>query len=267
MSGVPSKEILGVNLSNCLRQLEEGESFTSVLDMLSDRAIQSFPDATTGSLSNCRGRWFEILLIYSLNLAIQDMDARCFVKLGTASEHTLFQIFNNVGNKINIPPNYTLNLSMPDMLFIRNVPKVLNEWKKKILSFESNSVNSESVIDDILGSYKHLMKDPIPFEDCIAFCSIKTSLRPDRKYQAMYEAECIRAIEKRISGSNEAKYVMVGPVDAKKTKSILETNYSIVSLADQNSGPALTIDKVSVVNNLKELSEFIHFCEGLTVAV
>lgn len=251
---VDSKGIAARYLNACLIRLHRGDSFEDCLNFLQMKAKIEHPTASPDALKNCRGRWFEVLLVLLVNHATSKSD-RVFLKLGTSNEHSIFQIFSNVAGII-APKNFSINLSIPDMIVINGsqVEHVL-KWKKQLLAYDPET-QGESIVIHILGGYNVVKSTPIHTKTCVAFCSIKTSLRPDRKYQAMFEAESIRAMQKRIPGWN-VKYFMVGPLEANKTKQILETNLSLIAFASQDINPYKTIDEIFTVNCWDSLQKFV----------
>lgn len=256
-NGVNSKDIAARFLGACLNRLSRGDTFVSCLDFLEQKAKFENPNATKDALKNCRGRWFEILLVFIANHQLRKYD-KLFLKLGTANEHSIFDIFSDIGEVV-APDKFTINLSIPDMVLLKGkTSKELNLWKKDLLSYDLDTQGTQ-IVNHILSAYQVVKNVPIETKACEAFCSLKTSLRPDRKYQAMYEAESIRALQKRIPSWN-VKYYMVGPLEANKTKEILESNLSLIALADKHPKPYKTVDQIFVVNDLDSLNEFIDTC-------
>lgn len=256
-NSVDSKGIAARFLGACLNRLSRGDTFVSCLDFLEQKAKFENPNVTKDALKNCRGRWFEILLVFIANHQLQKND-KMFLKLGTANEHSIFDIFSDIGEVV-APDKFTINLSIPDMILLRGkASKELSFWKKQLLSYDLDTQGAQ-IVDHILTAYQVIKNVPIETKACEAFCSLKTSLRPDRKYQAMYEAESIRALQKRIPSWN-VKYYMVGPLDANKTKAILDSNLSLIALADKHPTPYKTVDQIFVVNDLETLNGFIDVC-------
>lgn len=254
---VNSKGIIARYLGACLKRLQRGDSLEDCLDFLQNKAMIDHPKATPDALKNCRGRWFEILLVLLVNHETSK-SKNTFIKLGTSSEHTIFEIFSNIAN-ITAPDNYTINFSIPDMLIVDGeLATHVFKWKQQLIAFDLES-DGEKIVEHILSAYHVVTNNPIHTEMCLAFCSIKTSLRPDRKYQAMFEAESIRALQKRIPNW-DVKYFMIGPLEANKTKQILETNLSIIALAYNTEMPYKTIDRIYTVNCLGTLKQFVSTC-------
>lgn len=252
---VNSKGILARYLNACLIRLQRGDSFEECLNFLQTKAKIEHPKASPDALKNCRGRWFEVLLVLSAN-HMSPKSQKVFIKLGTSSEHSIFEIFSNL-DSISVPKDFSLNLSIPDMIVVNGIKAdhVL-KWKKELLSYDSET-QGELIVSHILSAYKIIKDKPIHTHVCEAFCSIKTSLRPDRKYQAMFEAESIRAMQKRVVNWN-VKYFMIGPLSANKTKKILETNLSLIAFASENSQSYKTIDEIFLVNCLESLQKFVQ---------
>lgn len=254
---VDSKGIAAQYLSACLDMLNQGKTFVACLDFLQLKAIKACPDATADALKNCRGRWFEILLVLAANRAVQDQN-KLFLKLGTASDHSIFDVFSDLGS-ISPPDSFTINLSIPDMIFVdASSSPALQDWKSAL----SSSTDNSQIVGSILQAHKVVTSNQIQTLQCKAFCSIKTSLRPDRKYQAMYEAESIRALQKRVPHW-AAKYFMVGPLEANATREILESNLSLIALADNHQTPYKTVDQIFIVDNLASLRGFTQTCLDL----
>jgi len=266
MPSIDSIGIISSNFTAIVDKVLRGETFTDCLDFLEAKAKERYPTATTGALNNCRGRWFEVLLTYLTNYQVRNSDI-LFLKLGTASDHSVFEIFRETQSNLAtvLSSGMTLNLSIPDLIIlnIENNPP-LKQWKAELCGLSTRD-NGRDITTKILSGFNALTQNPIDFIFCKAFCSVKTSLRPDRKYQAMYEAEFMKAFQLRFFPSLELapKYIMAGPLEANATRRILENNLSIISLANSSSTVKPTIDRVCVINTIEEMNSFIRFCQGI----
>lgn len=265
MARVDSKGVIAGAWNQCVEQIENGGTFTAVLDFLEKQAIKQTDGATKDALKNCRGRWFELLFIFYAN-KVCPKENITFLKLGTSAEHGILDLFEGLKGKVFISHEFSINLSIPDVVVLNGeLPKHVLEWKQKII--QNKRADSLNLVNELLQAYNILVDKPIDVGFCKAFCSLKTSLRPDRKYQAMYEAEFVRAMYKRISEFSKkgatAQYLMAGPLDANKTRQILESNLSLVSLADSKHIQIKTIDNVFTVNNLQSLKDFVKYAKAI----
>lgn len=149
---------------------------------------------SSGSLNNCKGRWNEFSFLYSSHISILNQRQDLYlVKMGgessikfwelyTPSSRKNFEIFlGNLSQK-----GVALRCSTPDFTLInRDLIRSLNFFDAN-LSF-----------DYLNTLYKSLINQCEP-NDIIAFISIKTSNRPDRRYQILYEANITKLASKFI---------------------------------------------------------------------
>lgn len=267
MASVDSIGIISSNFTAVVDKILSGESFTDCLDFLEAQAKQKHPNATTGAINNCRGRWFEVILTYLCNYQVRNSDI-FFLKLGTASEHSIFDIFQGTSEILGrlLVNGNSLNLSIPDLIVVDISNNAqMKKWKHELCCLSTRD-NSIDITTSILSSYNLITANPIEFKNCKALCSIKTSLRPDRKYQAMYEAEFVKAFQRRFfpESNYTPKYIMVGPLEARATRMILENNLSLISIALNGTTELKpTIDKVCIVNTINEMNAFIGYCQSL----
>ena len=224
-------------------------SFLECLDALSNlakiAAIQTYGAAPhPGSLNNCRGQWFE-LIFYKFFWEVikkrggEDID---FLRMPSATNNMkITNLFlpeqNDEVRKIR-PAT-----SNPDYLVLANLDNLLTDLKHRTWYENFQNVDFFGKVD---------------LTKISAFLSIKTTSRPDRKYQLLHEANMVKAICS-VSYNHNIKFVAVDLESKKANKEAFQSS-SILSMVEnkhQRSGLNKTIDNSITVNKISDV-EFVY---------
>jgi len=237
---IRGKLITGYSVADCLLFLEE-------------RAREIDSSVSSQSIANCRGRWYELIFFAIANFYLKDKGL-AFLKLGTATNHHIYDILKNPPKEF--PENFSSNVSIPDSILVRaDGDSWIKMWQDDLIMHFENP-NGE-LVECITSVHQTLIDEKIDHNDCLAFCSLKTSLRPDRRYQPMYEAEYIKAFWIYQFGSGKfPEYIMIGQESSGKSDAILGSNLSLLSLTGTISN-RLTVDRIFIVSNLSDLESMI----------
>jgi len=151
-----------------------------------------------GSLNNCKGHWNEFSYLYSAHSSILNQREDLYiVKMGNENSIKFWQLY-----KPNARTRFTdfletlkqrdlvMRCSTPDFVLVRR--SVIAESIP-----HSQELFGEALFDGLKNLYKKLIDKCEP-EDVISFISVKTSNRPDRRYQILYEANITKLASKYI---------------------------------------------------------------------
>jgi hypothetical protein len=142
-----------------------------------------------GSLNNCSGRWNELAFLIPAHLSILEKKATIYiVKLGNEKSIKFWEIytqesrgaFSQLLNDLSLK-NIYIRCSTPDFVVINK--EVISNQLPQINSTE---ISSQKIV--LLLKLFEYIKHKCQPSDVKSFISIKTSNRPDRRYQILYEA-------------------------------------------------------------------------------
>jgi len=170
-----------------------------IRQLVIQEAISSYSKQPSGgSLNNCKGQWNEFSYLYSAHSSILSQRKDIYiVKMGNENSIKFWQLYKPIVRIRFIEfletlkqKNLILRCSTPDFVIIRR--DIIND-----LIPRSQKFLGKSLFDDLKNLYKNLI-DQCESEDVISFISVKTSNRPDRRYQILYEANITKLASKYI---------------------------------------------------------------------
>ncbi|BBD63449.1 type-2 restriction enzyme Cfr10I (plasmid) [Nostoc sp. HK-01] len=139
---------------------------------------------TPGSLNNCKGRWNEMsFLLTAHNSIIKNTNDIYLVKMPNESSLKFWQIYTHESRAVYEKlvsklknQGFFIRCSNPDFVLIK---------RRVVENFIPNE--EEDLLSNLKDLYKNVKNKCEP-SDVISFISLKTSNRPDRRYQILYEA-------------------------------------------------------------------------------
>jgi hypothetical protein len=253
------------------KSLPEGryEDLLGKLESLAQGAARKagFKAITQGSLNNCRGFWFEMMVSATLwNTALRLRAATDLVVVRLPSA--------DAGERVNLIAFYSPDIqrklrvaeifsSNPDFICASGL-----KWSALPALF-SHGVQalSRRDIDTLEGAYRNLLQkcDRRSIRACIA---IKTSTRPDRRYQIMHEANFFKALSvqlrknKRVVGT-EPTFLVITTVHHEQDEKILRApSFSSVALGK----PSPAVNEIYTVETTDQMSKVAESIIGNLVA-
>jgi hypothetical protein len=170
-----------------------------ISDLVKEAALKQFNKLpSSGSLNNCKGRWNEFSFIYSAHISILENTKNLYlVKLGNESSLKFWEIYSQTSRN-----DFEVFLSKlkENKIFIRcSTPDFVLVKRKTLKNIPVfDDANFFAKLKDL---YKQLINKCEP-SDVISFISLKTSNRPDRRYQILYEANITKYASKYIHDSS-----------------------------------------------------------------
>jgi len=194
-----------------------------------------------GSINNCMGRWFELLFFkffneflsaYSTKDKLKEIcklpsakDSKKFMDLFVERQKTLLKKINP-------------STSNPDFIILDNLTKSVYPvgltWIEK---FQNTS---------FFGN--------IDMQNIAAIISIKTSARPDRRYQQLYEANLVKAIALRFR--KKVKFLSITLHENIKNEEVYYSP-SIISIV-QGGTLEPSIDKSATLDKISDIKQIIE---------
>ena len=197
----------------------------------------------TGSLNNCMGRWFELIFLKEFNELIEGYNndkirKYDIIKLPSATDSKKFYklFIKNQRQELNkIKPS----TSNPDFILLRDLDKVI--------------VPTElSLID----RYKYLQYfGNIDMRSVDTVISIKTSARPDRRYQQVYEANLVKALFQKFNLS--IKFITITLHENKKNEEVYFSP-SIISIIRDKDNFQPSIDEHIILNKIEDVKKLFN---------
>lgn len=226
----------------------ENYSFSEMLDALSniarDSAVTNLKmDPTDGSLNNSRGRWFELLLFNEFDRILSkrtDLNNIGIHRLPSATAdrpfcHMFIDHQRNELDKINP------STSNPDFVVVKTT------GNQRTL-FSSSSIINKFQDLSFIGN--------INMDDVISFISIKTSARPDRRYQQIYEANLIKALFYRFD--KVINFISINMEHTVRNEEVYSSS-SIISILKDDDEFSPAIDKAFVMNHSSDVVAVVNY--------
>ena len=217
----------------------------------------------SGGINNVRGRWLEYILGLVFWNAASQHPGTAIVRLPDASTMQFHELYEPKSQEYlqqlidSLAESGTeLTMYNPDFVCLTNLPADLN-------SEFVNSVNmSSSDLVRLLRAYT-LIKGKCEPENVRFVITVKTSLRSDRSYQVVHEANIVKALIAHLAGRlwnkslRTAFYAMiVGPVSEGDRK--VFTNPATHTLVQVSWSPEVLVDgafRIDSVDDVREIAD------------
>lgn len=230
-------------------KIEKSHKILDVLDGLSYVASKSAENNLkkkphTGSLNNCMGRWFELIFFKEFNDLLENHtlakgDIPEIFKLPSANKnHKFYDLFV-------VPERHELfkikpSTSNPDFIILKNISQqIFPKGSSLMEKYKYNGYFGKLHMNDI---------------DTII--SIKTSARPDRRYQQVYEANLIKALFERFNLS--VKFISITLHENEKNEEVY-CSTSIVSIINDKDNFRPSIDKSFVLDRVSDIEKVYRY--------
>ncbi|UBK86161.1 Cfr10I/Bse634I family restriction endonuclease [Clostridium perfringens] len=241
------EEVFFDNLPN------EDLTLMEYLNMLESHAksVANYNNSTlllSGGISNVRGSWLEVLMAVEYwNSFVSSNQTILVLKMPNVSTFNFRKLFDEEAtSKINILEeklslnNVTLTTSNPDFLLI--------DTSKINFKFPTNKINNLRIdsVTNILEMYKNL-EGKCSFDSIIGGISVKTSLRPDRRYQAVHEGNILKAIfiylqQKSNVKDFKFKYYFLTPSKLTQPDKVALSTVATHTLVSSDGTPEKSVD-------------------------
>ncbi len=168
-----------------------GLTFLDIVDLIEKVVVQTSTEAITqGSLNNCRGTWYELVFIMEAHRSIlQSTENLYLVKMGSETSIKFWEIYPKESRQ-----KYDLLIDIfkkrEEPIFIRcSTPDFVVISRDIIRGSSSSNIlqNPSPPLKEINELYKLIKNKCLPHQ-VKGFISLKTSNRPDRRYQILLEA-------------------------------------------------------------------------------
>lgn len=179
----------------------DGLTFLQIVDRIEQEVVKkSTQPITQGSLNNCRGTWHELAFVMEAHRSILRSTKDLYiVKMGNESSIKFWEIYKqqsrqkyqSLVDRLNQKDDQiVIRCSTPDFVVVsRDV--ISNSNSSQILESQSPSLK------EINELYKVIKNNCTP-DRVKGFISLKTSNRPDRRYQILVEANVTKFASKYI---------------------------------------------------------------------
>jgi hypothetical protein len=257
--------------SQVVEQLDNNLSVSEIIGWMKRQTIQAFEakyskSPKDGALNNSIGRWNELIatsLFSEIVLDINQENERCIVifslpnsqvqQEGAAEASSkLLSLFN----KNEFHPGKSLAKITPfkDKIFLPSPDYILAVIKNREISESIPSLLQKQAREPDRLILYNFLKGKLEVEEVKAAVSLKTSNRPDRRYQPLFEAAMIKAMTYVLQ--QNWQYYMVTSELSSTDRTIFSTAISPHSLAmEQNSN---LVDATYLYNRKKDLVPLVQ---------
>ena len=218
----------------------------------------------SGGINNARGEWLEcVLKIVLWNVAVEHTDGQAvIIKLPNATQlqfrslyeprakNYLDELFNSLKER-----GMDMQMSNPDFICVKDLtgenapvlePVIINEQSMQML---------DNFYRRLIG---HCHADAIPF-----VITVKTSIRPDRRYQIVHEANVVKSLVAHLAGRfwrqdlYTAFYAMIASNVSQADRNALR-NPATHTLVQVNWTPVPLVDDVYQISSVEGVRAIIQ---------
>jgi hypothetical protein len=218
----------------------------------------------SGGIQNVRGDWLEHILgvIFWNTVAGSDYTDTAIVRLPSAAQLHFHEIYEPRARGYleelfaSLQPHHIqMTMSNPDFICVSDLPSNVSVLTNSHLTLGESSASA------IANTYEALRgicnARSIPF-----VLTVKTSVRPDRRYQIVHEANVVKALVAHLAGRFWQKdlytafYAMVASPVSDSDRGVLR-NPATHSLVQVSWTPAPLVDEVYSIDSVDEVHEII----------
>lgn len=263
-------------------QLPSG-AFENILNGCRDRVEHAskllypkLPCPTGQSFRNLRGAWFETLISviawnsaikynkdHQKEVAIMDLPSASTMQFwelyGGKAKAVLDVLFSSLKNF-----GITITLPNPDLICVHGVDKDLaTNFKQPIGKLIPDEIAR------IENAYK-LLKAKCEYRSIVFGIAVKSALRPDRRYQVIYEGSILKTIVAHLGTrfwdrGLEVRYYGLINEPLSEPDKVVFTNPSIDTIIDVRSEPRKAVDEIIACKTVSETEDTIKKWIGAAV--
>lgn len=229
-----------------VHKLDNNLSVSEIIAWIRQRTIQAFQAKyarrpTDGALNNSVGRWNEFIatsLFSEIALDINQNNPKCIVifslpnsQIAKTDTGETSSKFLTLFNPEELTEGKSLSKIAPfkQRIFLPSPDYIIAVINNRQISAEIPSLLKEQVRNPHRLEVYNVLQGKLNVEDVKAVISLKTSNRPDRRYQPLFEAAMIKAM--RYILQQDWKYYMVASELSDADKTIFSTAIAPHSIA------------------------------------
>lgn len=257
--------------SEIVKELDNNLSVNEIIGWIKRQTIQAFEakyskSPKDGALNNSVGRWNELIatsLFSEIALDINQANEICIVifslpssqvpKEGTGEASSKFlSLFSN--NEFTTGNSLSKIATFKDTIFLPSPDYIIAAVENREISGSMQTLLEQQAREpDSLALYNFL-KGKLQLEEVKVAVSLKTSNRPDRRYQPLFEAAMIKAMRHLLQ--QNWQYYMVASELTPADRTIFSTAVAPHSLALEQSSKL--VDGTYLYNRKKDLLPLVQ---------
>ncbi len=219
----------------------------------------------TGGLRNSRGEWLEnILSVIFRNVSREFDDGNpVIVKLPNAAQLRFLELYEPRANRyleelfVSLRERgIEMTMSNPDFVCVTNLPAEIAGNLRNPMYMNAESItNMDQAYQALRG---HCTANSIPF-----VLTVKTSVRPDRRYQIVHEANVVKSLVAHLAGRfwrrdlYTAFYAMIASNVSASDREVLR-NPATYSLVQVSWNPVALVDQVFQIGSVEGVQNTIR---------
>ncbi len=236
-------------------------NFNDFIVEIEEAIREEHPDVTRGALNNARGDWYETLIALGAHEFATDTESDfAFVRLPNVNAFScenlyvpeIAELISQLREVLRAEADVSLISSNPDFVIVSS---------RLVDLFDLAEVDVESI--GRLNSLYETLEGQCDFNDIVAYSSVKSGLRPDRRLQIAHEGSLMKALYRHIQtrlwaiDANGIKYFGIagscGDADREALKTV--ATHSIVDVLGK---PESAVDGLFQVNNPDQLRKALQ---------
>lgn len=242
----------------------EDTSFTHLFKKMDTEVRASFPEVSTGALSNVHGDWYENLIaVVAWNMMVDGKCEYLLLPIPKASsfdlwslyESKLYEYVKDLRSKVFDSTGTMLITSNPDFVILKKsaIPNLKAE------SISALTPKNLSMVNELYVQAGGMCG----FDDLIGFLSVKTSMRPDRRLQVCHEGAMMKSVYSHIRTREwilNATGMKYFAATTKLTTADRNALRSVAghSLAHVQGLPESSVDEAFCVDSVRQVEEMIE---------
>ena len=241
------------------------ENFTDFIVEIEDGVREEFAGVSRGALNNARGEWYESMIALGANeYAIAEGTDFALVRLPNVNsfscellyEEEISELIGDLRATLSKEADVSLISSNPDFVVVSTA------------SVELQDTSGAQAGDlEYLNNLYAQFEGACGFDDIIAYCSVKSGLRPDRRLQIAHEGSLMKALYRHIQtrlwaiDAKGISYFGVAGACNKADREALKT-VATHSIVDVLGKPESAVDALFQVNSPAELRTALNAILG-----
>ena len=218
----------------------------------------------SGGINNARGEWLEyILKLIFWNVAVEFNGGKTvIVKLPNASQLRFRDLYEPRAKgyleELFVSLRYLgmdMQMSNPDFVCVTNLADDVDIPLERVVVSEESTKELDIAYQKLIG---RCSADSVPF-----VLTVKTSVRPDRRYQIVHEANVVKSLVAHLAGRfwqqdlYTAFYAMIASNVSDSDRSALR-NPATHTLVQVNWTPVPLVDEVYQIDSVEDVQEIIR---------
>lgn len=262
------KRVLECAYSNQLPQGDLLQLLSNIEEISQNAASVLFGRSIgSGSINNCRGAWLENIIgsiFWNVVATLPDNRDSCLIKLPNATNFSFIDLLEPDAKsalesgllRTLEQQNIQMHMSIPDFIFVNQLPDDVSD------NFHVTLGNLSILNQELMSNSYHHILNQCRYDALKFAVSVKSSLRPDRRYQVIHEGNTVKALIAHLqvrfwdTGFQTNFYVMCAGHVSDQDRNIMRSP-ATHSITDVHARVIPAVDEIFEIHSTQEVEELI----------